>query len=769
MSILHFTLALSLILQASSLVHAFPSYTYNSNITSPPSVSTAAPGCVANCSVRAWGPEYVFWTSMTVTTTITAATVIYVVNNRTNTTRTVTSYNELPAGYTLPPTNSDGTVVATVTVPKVSAGQVSDSTTVLAYPTILTDWPDDYTLYGVIPTTSGTQSVCVTAGPNGSYIPLPSQPQGPAAKPASGDQYGLLWTTTREFGCLDVYITSFPQEAAFTACGPVRCLEHCKLPDADLDIARGRWTCSNLFEPGVCRCIRSANSISFDDTPDGFRHSIRTRKVICPNCLISARREFVASSSSANAANFIASLLGAAQSSNGASPSQLPTPQTSNSVAVAQVNSAPPPIPSSILTTTPAATIVPLVVGSSTYNAVVTSGNSQIAYIVQGQTLVPGSSVTVGSGSAATAVGLQTSNGVTHLIIGTSSSVLPVLVPAALATAPSLSNVVASPVVAVGGYVTLGTGSLATVVPLTTNSIGQNAIVVGGTTSVLSPATNLGPALPIFTVNSHTFIGGSSSEYVVGSQTLRLGGSVTIGSTVVALTTNSAGQSIVIAGGTTSTLSPAALSVPQALTIDGQTLSAISASAYVLSGQTLAPGHPITLGSGSSQTVISLATDSAGNSVVVMGSSTSALRFPTSAGALVLNGQTLTPASASEYIVAGQTLAPGHPITLGSGVSRTVVSLTTDAAGHSVVVVGSSTSTLPLPTSAGVGGYIYSGLGGSTGASATAAVTATATATATASQPSKGGASRALHPSERWCMSLALAFASCGVAVSFML
>lgn len=44
-------------------------------------------------------------------------TCIYVVSNRTNTTSTLTKYNELPDGYTLPTTNAASTLTTTLTIP----------------------------------------------------------------------------------------------------------------------------------------------------------------------------------------------------------------------------------------------------------------------------------------------------------------------------------------------------------------------------------------------------------------------------------------------------------------------------------------------------------------------------------------------------------------------------------------------------------------------------------------------------------------------------
>jgi hypothetical protein len=63
---------------------------------------------------------------MTFSTTIEAATVWEIVNTVANTTRTTTSFNELPSGYTPPPTNQDGTHIEKVAYTR--SGQVLTTT-----------------------------------------------------------------------------------------------------------------------------------------------------------------------------------------------------------------------------------------------------------------------------------------------------------------------------------------------------------------------------------------------------------------------------------------------------------------------------------------------------------------------------------------------------------------------------------------------------------------------------------------------------------------
>lgn len=72
--------------------------------------------CAVNCTVSYPSIWSYTWQRIDYTTTVTAATIVYIVNTKANTTRTVTKSNKLPYSYELPPTNAAGTQVATITV-----------------------------------------------------------------------------------------------------------------------------------------------------------------------------------------------------------------------------------------------------------------------------------------------------------------------------------------------------------------------------------------------------------------------------------------------------------------------------------------------------------------------------------------------------------------------------------------------------------------------------------------------------------------------------
>lgn len=85
---------------------------------SRPVVTNAPTGnCSNNCSYPQIDLSYISWSQMSITATITAETVVLVVNRKTNSTRTTTISNtEIDFGKIATPTNinSDGTVTASV-------------------------------------------------------------------------------------------------------------------------------------------------------------------------------------------------------------------------------------------------------------------------------------------------------------------------------------------------------------------------------------------------------------------------------------------------------------------------------------------------------------------------------------------------------------------------------------------------------------------------------------------------------------------------------
>ncbi|TKA77547.1 hypothetical protein B0A49_02774 [Cryomyces minteri] len=186
------------------------------------------------------------------------------------------------------------------------------------------------------------------------------------------------------------------------------------------------------------------------------------------------------------------------------------------------------------------ATLVPppIVVGTRTIAA-----NAQSRYTVAGHTLAVGFPITIGSGASTTIVVLQTNSaGATEVLVGSSTSVLP--------TVPSSINLVTvagetyMPSI-VTGYIhdaqtlypngpsitlTPTSGTSALLAALKTGAAGVTELVVGSTTSTLSPA-----ATAPLVVAEQTFTPNLQSEYIIAGQTLYPGTVITVSGTPVSL------------------------------------------------------------------------------------------------------------------------------------------------------------------------------------------------------------------------------------------
>lgn len=247
-----------------------------------------------------------------------------------------------------------------------------------------------------------------------------------------------------------------------------------------------------------------------------------------------------------------------------------------------------------------------------------------------------------------------------------------------------------------GSPVTLGSGAGATPVVLHTSS-SQTFLVVGSSTSILA-GTLTSAAIQALSIGTQVLAANSENLYVVGTQTLAPGVPITIGSgdaaTPVEMHTSSS-HTVLVFGSRTQTLfaGPTPL-VPAALTIGSQVVGVNSEGGYIVGSQTLAPGVPITLGSGSDATPFLLQTTSS-NTVLIIGSITSTLiaAATVTPQPLTIGSQVISINSQNQYIVGSQTLTPGSPITLGSGVTGTPVLLQTSGT-QTILVAGSITSTL---------------------------------------------------------------------------
>lgn len=178
----------------------------------------------------------------------------------------------------------------------------------------------------------------------------------------------------------------------------------------------------------------------------------------------------------------------------------------------------------------------------------------------------------------------------------------------------------------------------------------------------------------------------SASQYVVNGQTLTPGApAVVISGTPISL--GPSAKNVVIGANTVPLveLEPSAL---PSFTIGNEVITANSASQYVVNGQTLTPGAPAMIISG---TPISLAT--AAKSIVI-GTNTIPLENlqPSLLPPFTIGNKVITADSLSHYIISGQTLIPGAPAITVSG---TPISL---APSSAYIAIDSTTIPLQGPT-----------------------------------------------------------------------
>ena len=282
------------------------------------------------------------------------------------------------------------------------------------------------------------------------------------------------------------------------------------------------------------------------------------------------------------------------------------------------------------------------------------SSSTPAAFVIGSQTASVGQTVTVDN----TPVVVQTSAGKTQLYAGTAAT------PSALSFAT----------------VTAAATSQPTAIAPATVSIGSSVLSI----APVSYASGQGSSSP--------------AAFLIGSQTASIGQTITIAGTLVVIQT-SAGKTQLYAG----TASPSALSfaapttavpptsaaAPTTLTLGAETISQDSAGNYLLGTQTFAPGSTITQGSGSSATIIALATVSGATQLIVQDASMTATT--------VLPPKVTVPASSvgalqqsSPVVVNGHTyyLGPASLNAQGTGSATASGTFVTSAVGGAASSAG---------------------------------------------------------------------------------
>ncbi|KAK3652595.1 hypothetical protein LTR56_001959 [Elasticomyces elasticus] len=223
-----------------------------------------------------------------------------------------------------------------------------------------------------------------------------------------------------------------------------------------------------------------------------------------------------------------------------------------------------------------------ITVGSATISA-----NTASQYVVGTQTLAPGGSTVVVSGTTysldPSASGMV-ANDVTQNLQPDASAANTgsLLVAGGHTFTPDSSSAIV-----IAGQ-TLQPGSQ-TVVAGTTYSLdaSASAVAINGVTQDLQPVS---PATAIFTANGQTFTAGASSALVIAGQTLQPGSEATIAGTTYSLVPS--GSALVVNGATQTaqSLAPATSSDAPVFVVNDQAIHEDLSSNAIISGQTLAPG-----------------------------------------------------------------------------------------------------------------------------------------------------------------------------------
>ena len=318
------------------------------------------------------------------------------------------------------------------------------------------------------------------------------------------------------------------------------------------------------------------------------------------------------------------------------------------------------------------------------------------SFLIEGQTLAPDSTAITLSG---TNLGLATR--ASQAIVGGSTVVIH---PAGITPAPGVGHVPALTFAgsthsanSLGQYVvgeqTLSPGAaimvLGTQISL---AAAGNTAVIGSSTELLALNGMRTAAMLIF--DGSTFTADSSSDLVIGGQTLTPGGSIELSAPPISYP---AGAAAIAIGTETLPLSFGTISdiVRPIIMFDRCTFTADAASDFTIHGQTLTPGGNIDV----SGTPISY--PSAGLAVVI-GISTEPFSFATITRAntptVTVDGSTYTADASSDFVIDDQTLAAGG-VTTVNGTPVLYIAAGTD------VVIGTSTEAV------GMGNLIMSGLG----------------------------------------------------------
>ena len=313
-------------------------------------------------------------------------------------------------------------------------------------------------------------------------------------------------------------------------------------------------------------------------------------------------------------------------------------------------------------------------------------------FVIAGQTLTPGGSINVDG----TPISLPSAGNAA--VIGSSSQSLVNPTPASalglLSLAGSTYTADPSSQFIISGQ-TLSPGSTINVAgtPISLFPSGT-AAVIGSSTQLLAPAPTVLNAPPLLTLNGATYTANAAGAFVIASQTLTPGGSVTISGTPI-FEAGGTSPAYAVVGSSTQSLAHASAIATNApvLTFHGHTYTADAQSNFIIEGQTLKPGSDITVdGTRISEPAAAVTGSGGSGGYVVIGSSTESLSSApiTPADIFTVDGTVFT-ANPTGFVVDGTTVLPGGP---AATVNGTTISL--EAGG--TLDVGTSRIALPSET-----------------------------------------------------------------------
>ncbi|KAK0508632.1 hypothetical protein JMJ35_008908 [Cladonia borealis] len=667
---------------------------------------------------------YISWSQLSITATYTLETVLFIINNQTNSTRTSTVKNtDINFANISIPTNTNSAGTVTTVIP------VGDGNTITAtFPsTPYEDYPSTYAFCGTLPTVISGTSTCLTIqsetcaisgysasglNSNNGVFTFPSHPPISVGVQTgldlSQDPRGWTYTAMVDTDCDaggGLLKPLFP-DLEFWSCGGVMT---CVSPAIALNTALFLTVTSTSHEVGPATPPTTIPQAPAAPQPNLPKSSLvaATSNPPVPNDTpvgnqITSELQQAPNNEPTPAQPTTTSLSPPSQSISPNQPAPNNQPAANNSPSPVQqaatgqpapnnqpaANNLPTSVPPAVQPLegpkqsapnnrpaanpppTPSATIISIAVTSTNAQASILVSTAPVAAIPVLQTSIQNGGQTVVSTSFSPLI----PNAPITIVPGAINSARhPVSPIAFLPTAITTTNA--------QGITTTSTGT-AVIIPIVVSSTNSQGQVVLSSSLLTAAAT----------ASANVIITSTDAKGSIVSSTAQV-------PAVILTTTNAQGSQIIITspitqpliafGTSTQDLITGTTNLP-ILTIGTQTVTANSASQYIIASQTLTPGGAITI----SGTPISLAPSA---TALIIGSSTISLdSSATILPPLTIGTQVVTANKAGQYIVDGLTLTPGGVVT----VSGTRVSL---EAGDTGVVVGTSTEALGALITAGLG------------------------------------------------------------------